>query len=335
MRTISPAGRSNPGPRDSRGWSRSSARASWTRTARLDRAEMARRALRRRRRAEAPRGRRPSGGGAPVRGGDRRPARRGRRRGLLRPAPGRTRARGRASTSSSPCRRRWRRASPGSSASGRMTEQDARARAAAQASDAEREAAADMVVRNEGDLDALGREADRVWADLARARAPGRAERTGRYPRTVTYRAVFFDAGETLVHPHPSFAELFTLVLHREGFDVDPAVVGRQHARHLRALPRGRERHVDDEPRAVARVLALGVPPAARAPGRARIRTASPTACTASSPTSRTTASSRTSRTRSRACAAAGCCWAWCRTSRRGSSSCSNPSASRRRSTSG
>jgi putative hydrolase of the HAD superfamily len=41
----------------------------------------------------------------------------------------------------------------------------------------------------------------------------------------VTYRAVFFDAGETLVHPHPSFAELFTLVLHREGFDVDPAVV--------------------------------------------------------------------------------------------------------------
>jgi putative hydrolase of the HAD superfamily len=55
---------------------------------------------------------------------------------------------------------------------------------------------------------------------------PGCAERTGRYPRTVTYRAVFFDAGETLVHPHPSFAELFTLVLHREGFDVDPAVVG-------------------------------------------------------------------------------------------------------------
>ncbi len=41
----------------------------------------------------------------------------------------------------------------------------------------------------------------------------------------VTYRAVFFDAGETLVHPHPSFAELFALVLHRDGFDVDPAVV--------------------------------------------------------------------------------------------------------------
>jgi putative hydrolase of the HAD superfamily len=41
----------------------------------------------------------------------------------------------------------------------------------------------------------------------------------------MTYRAVFFDAGETLVHPHPSFPELFALVLNREGFDVDPAVV--------------------------------------------------------------------------------------------------------------
>src|SRR5438067_1907977 len=47
----------------------------------------------------------------------------------------------------------------------------------------------------------------------------------GRYPRPMTYRAVFFDAGETLVHPHPTFAELFALVLHREGYDVDPAVV--------------------------------------------------------------------------------------------------------------
>ena len=41
----------------------------------------------------------------------------------------------------------------------------------------------------------------------------------------MTYRAVFFDAGETLVHPHPTFAELFALVLHRQGYDVDPAVV--------------------------------------------------------------------------------------------------------------
>jgi putative hydrolase of the HAD superfamily len=38
-------------------------------------------------------------------------------------------------------------------------------------------------------------------------------------------RAVFFDAGETLVYPHPSFAELFSEVLRREGRIVDPAAV--------------------------------------------------------------------------------------------------------------
>jgi putative hydrolase of the HAD superfamily len=38
-------------------------------------------------------------------------------------------------------------------------------------------------------------------------------------------KAVFFDAGETLVYPHPSFAELFTEVLRAEGVVVDPAVV--------------------------------------------------------------------------------------------------------------
>lgn len=34
--------------------------------------------------------------------------------------------------------------------------------------------------------------------------------------------AVFFDAGETLVYPHPSFAELFAEVLWEEGHRVDP-----------------------------------------------------------------------------------------------------------------
>jgi putative hydrolase of the HAD superfamily len=41
----------------------------------------------------------------------------------------------------------------------------------------------------------------------------------------VRYAAVFFDAGETLVYPHPSFAELFAEVLRAEGVVVDPAVV--------------------------------------------------------------------------------------------------------------
>jgi HAD superfamily hydrolase (TIGR01549 family) len=40
-----------------------------------------------------------------------------------------------------------------------------------------------------------------------------------------SYRAVLFDAGETLVHPHPSFLELFGLILEREGYHVDPDVV--------------------------------------------------------------------------------------------------------------
>ena len=37
--------------------------------------------------------------------------------------------------------------------------------------------------------------------------------------------AVFFDAGETLLYPHPSFAELFAEVLRQEGRRVDPAEV--------------------------------------------------------------------------------------------------------------
>jgi putative hydrolase of the HAD superfamily len=41
------------------------------------------------------------------------------------------------------------------------------------------------------------------------------------YPRrAMTYRGVFFDAGETLVHPHPSFIELLVQMLRREGHDV-------------------------------------------------------------------------------------------------------------------
>jgi putative hydrolase of the HAD superfamily len=41
----------------------------------------------------------------------------------------------------------------------------------------------------------------------------------------VDIRAVFFDAGETLLHPHPSFAELFAEVVREHGREVDPARV--------------------------------------------------------------------------------------------------------------
>ncbi|HEX6400066.1 MAG TPA: HAD family hydrolase, partial [Actinomycetota bacterium] len=44
-------------------------------------------------------------------------------------------------------------------------------------------------------------------------------------PRPREVRAIFFDAGETLVYPHPSFSELFSNVLRREGRLVDPAAV--------------------------------------------------------------------------------------------------------------
>jgi putative hydrolase of the HAD superfamily len=41
----------------------------------------------------------------------------------------------------------------------------------------------------------------------------------------MPYAAVFFDAGETLVHPHPTFPDLFAKVLRREGHEVDPDTV--------------------------------------------------------------------------------------------------------------
>jgi putative hydrolase of the HAD superfamily len=41
----------------------------------------------------------------------------------------------------------------------------------------------------------------------------------------VSYAAVFFDAGETLVHPHPTFPDLFAEILRREGHAVTPEMV--------------------------------------------------------------------------------------------------------------
>ncbi len=41
----------------------------------------------------------------------------------------------------------------------------------------------------------------------------------------MPYAAVFFDAGETLVHPAPTFPDLFASILRREGHDVDPETI--------------------------------------------------------------------------------------------------------------
>ncbi len=43
--------------------------------------------------------------------------------------------------------------------------------------------------------------------------------------RRVRFDAVFFDAGETLVHPHPTFPDLFARILRREGFDIDAETI--------------------------------------------------------------------------------------------------------------
>lgn len=41
----------------------------------------------------------------------------------------------------------------------------------------------------------------------------------------MTLRGIFFDAGETLVHPHPSFTELLLALLRAEGYGVEQADV--------------------------------------------------------------------------------------------------------------
>jgi putative hydrolase of the HAD superfamily len=41
----------------------------------------------------------------------------------------------------------------------------------------------------------------------------------------VKYRAVFFDAGETIVYPHPSFPELLSEVLRAQSHEVDPTAI--------------------------------------------------------------------------------------------------------------
>ncbi|MGZ5306304.1 MAG: HAD family hydrolase [Actinomycetota bacterium] len=51
--------------------------------------------------------------------------------------------------------------------------------------------------------------------------------REARRSHAVRYRAVFFDVGETLVHPSPSFPELFARVVEREGHRVLPEDVRR------------------------------------------------------------------------------------------------------------
>ena len=43
----------------------------------------------------------------------------------------------------------------------------------------------------------------------------------------LPYRAVFFDVGETLLAPHPSFNELFSEIMGGLGYEVTPDDVGK------------------------------------------------------------------------------------------------------------
>jgi dephospho-CoA kinase len=56
-----------------------------------------------------------------------------------------------------------------------LTEDEARARIAAQTSDEDRQAVADVVIRNEGSLEELERQVDALWRDLRARSRPGKA----------------------------------------------------------------------------------------------------------------------------------------------------------------
>ena len=89
---------------------------------------------------------------------------------------------------------------------------------AAQATPSERMAAADYVLDNRGTIGELEAGVATLWAALAaRARPAAGAGRR--------LRGILFDVGDTLIAPHPSFLELFALVMHEQGYEVTPAEV--------------------------------------------------------------------------------------------------------------
>jgi putative hydrolase of the HAD superfamily len=53
-----------------------------------------------------------------------------------------------------------------------------------------------------------------------RRSAPGRSTEAGGRPGSNPIDVVFFDAGETILHPYPSFPELFAQVVNAQGYEV-------------------------------------------------------------------------------------------------------------------
>ena len=131
---------------------------------------------------------------------------------------------------------------------------------------------------------------------LGRSRGPRRRVRPPAILRSMRFRAVFFDVGETLVHVDPSFADLFVTVLAGAGHDAFRRRGPRRLRARLRAVLRGRARRldVDDDARALPCVLDVGVRADARRARRRRRRRARDRPSTASSRAWRTTSCSTT-----------------------------------------
>ena len=68
------------------------------------------------------------------------------------------------------------------------------------------------------------------------------SERVGILSR-VRFRAVFFDAGETLVHPDPSFPELFARIVTDEGYPREPVAISEGLAMVTDAFRRASDEH--------------------------------------------------------------------------------------------
>lgn len=93
---------------------------------------------------------------------------------------------------------------------------------AAQATASERMAAADYVLDNRGTIEELEAGVATLWAALAGRARPATLADPGVTPRL---RGILFDVGDTLIAPHPSFLELFALVMREQGHEVTPGEV--------------------------------------------------------------------------------------------------------------
>ena len=122
---------------------------------------------------------------------------------------------------------------------------------------------------------------------LGRSRRPERAGRAEDAPLSsgMRFRAVFFDAGETLVHADPSFAELFVAVLADAGHERSVDDVREASHASTHGSPRRRATAtVDDVARALRARSGPRCTSGCSTSSRSRLRRSRDLAATASSP---------------------------------------------------